>query len=159
MFHKGKYGEVDSALLIDFQLARYAPPGLDIMFFLHHCQNRSFRIEKQAQLIKFYYDAFSEELKKNDLDADSILPLDTLVESCDFYDEFGLLMSVLNLQLILIPSEITNKFLSCPELYVKNMLNDRSEMIAECFLADENYRVRIAETLNEVIEKYILNKN
>lgn len=156
MFRKGKSGEVEQAILIDFQLARYSPPAHDIMVLLHLCQNSAFRAAKQSEMIQYYYDAFSNELKKNGMDARNYLPLETLIESCDYYEELGLVSSVLYFQMILIPSDITSKFLANEEQFDQIWFIDRSEMIKECYETDELCRQRISESLNDTIKKYIL---
>lgn len=142
--------------MVDFQLARYCPPGLDIMMLLHLCQNEAFRSAKQTEIIKYYHDVLSDELKKNQLDVGKLLPLETLIESCDYYDKFGLLSSLVYFHFIVIPSDISSKFLASPELFDMQMAVDRSEMLRECYLKDEICRTRMTESLKETVKKYIL---
>lgn len=155
MFRKDETGKVE-ALLIDFQMTRYAPPAHDIMLFLHLVQTKSFLKSKQLEVIKYYYEQFTQELSKNDLDAQKLLPWETFLESCDYYYELGAITACTSFPLILIPSEISGKFLSSPELFTMNITYDRSELIRESYLKDETCRIRINDALNDVIKRYIL---
>lgn len=155
MFKKNEKGEVDSAVMVDFQLARYAPPAHDIVTFLHFVQNNDYRLQHEAELCKYYYDTLGQELAKNDVDVKKVFPWEDFLESYHFFDEFGAISSVLYFQLILTPSEITSKFLASPELFDKNMLVSRSEMIVECYLHDEICRSRMTQAMNYLIKNYI----
>ncbi|KAL0276416.1 UNVERIFIED_CONTAM: hypothetical protein PYX00_003998 [Menopon gallinae] len=155
LFRKEENGEV-TALLVDFQLARYAPPAHDIMLFLHLVQTDAFRRKHQRALLDFYYDRLSEELSRNGLSAEEILPKKVFLQSCDDYYDLGLFSSILYFHLILLPPEITAKWFSSPDLYMKNMLTDRSEMIVETFTKDENFKTRMTEAMNDLIERYQL---
>lgn len=155
MFRKDETGKVE-ALLIDFQMTRYGPPAHDIMMFLHLVQTKPFIKSKQLEMLKYYYENFKEELAKNDLDAEKLLPWDVLVESCDYYYELGAVMASASVQLILTPPEILNKFLSSPELFTLNMSHDRSELVREGYLKDDIVKSRTIDALDDVIKRYIL---
>lgn len=155
LFRKEKNGEV-TALLVDFQLARYAPPAHDIVLFLHLVQTKEFRRKHERELLDFYYDNLSEELSRNGLSAEETLPKSLFLQSCDDYYDLGLFSSILYFQLILTPPEIMGKCLASPELYMKNMLVDRSEMIVESFTKDDTFKARMTEVMNDLIDRHKL---
>lgn len=156
LFKKNKEGKIENAVIIDFQLTRYAPPAQDFMAFLHLVQSREFRKKNKYGLMQVYYHHLSKFLILSDLNANEILPWSEFVESCAYYEELGIITALFFFQLILTPTEISSKFLSSPELFFNNMLVDRSGMVLECFLSDEIYKERVTEALNELIEKFIL---
>lgn len=122
---------------------------------LHTVQNRKFRDEKLKDLLKIYYVAFTEELRKNNLVPESLYSFEELVDSCNYYTEFGLVISILIFQYILAPTDLLNS--DYQEIFFETMFKDRSQLVKDCFLKDENYRIRMSEALIELIEKYILN--
>ena len=158
MFKKDdKTGKVKNGLIIDFQLARYAPPAHDLLMFMHFVSEKSYMDKNQEKIYKFYYESLIRELDRNSIDdGRSIISWENFLESCHFYYDLGLIGKLFFFQLILSPPEITNSFLSTPEAFTKNMLNDRTEMIVYSFLNDELCRNRVTQSMNEVIKKFIL---
>lgn len=155
MFKKDDKGQVQNAILFDFQLARYAPPAHDLVSFLHWVQNNDFRMEHQLELYKHYYETLRQELGKNDVQVEKVFPWETFLESCDYFDEYGAASSILSYQLTLIPSDIIGKFLSSAELFDMNMLVDRTEMITESYRTDEISRSRMTQAMNYFIKNYV----
>ncbi|KAL0276418.1 UNVERIFIED_CONTAM: hypothetical protein PYX00_003999 [Menopon gallinae] len=156
LFRKGKDGKVQDSIIIDFQLARYAPPAHDIMMFLYLVQDRNFREKKEPELFDYYYEFLSKELSRNGVSAAAVLPKNVFLESCEFYRELGVISSVLYFQLIIASPEAVEKFMESPESYEKIMLIDRSEMIIESFEKDKEYRRRMSEAMKELIQRHIL---
>lgn len=156
MFRKDNEGNVNDAIIIDFQLARYAPPAHDLMMFLYLVQDKTFRKTRKEEILRYYYKHFSEELKKYGMKADELLPWESFIESCTFYENLGLIGTLFYFQLILAPSHLTSKFLGSAEAFTQVMLVDRTDMVVECFLKDELFRKRVTEAMNDVIQKFIL---
>lgn len=157
LYKKNNKGKLQEAVIIDFQLARYAPPAHDVMTFLHLVQSRKFREKYQNDMLLYYHNCLSQILEKQGLDVKTLLPWQEFRSSCSYYEELGIITALFFFQLILAPCEISNKFLTSPEVFFKNMLVDRNDMVVECFLTDSIYRERVTEALNELIQKFILN--
>lgn len=147
---------MQEAVLIDYQLYRYAPPATDIVMFLHLVQSKQFREKYQNELFSYYYNIFSQLLEKQGLDAKELFPWEEFRSSCDYYEELGCVACLFFFQPILSPPEISNKFLKSPELFYKFWLVDRNDMILECFLNDSVCRERVTEALTEFIQKFVL---
>ncbi|KAK6620666.1 hypothetical protein RUM43_010961 [Polyplax serrata] len=157
LYRKDKKGKVKDALIIDFQLARYAPPAHDVMMFLYLSQDNTFLLENEKEMLKFYYTALSKELQKNNLAVDNYLSWPNFIESCEYYRDLGIIMRLFYFQLTLAPPELTTKIMNNPEEYMQSMMVDRTDMVLESFNKDEMYRKRVAEALKEAIGKFILN--
>lgn len=147
---------MQEAVLVDYQLYRYAPPATDIVMFLHLVQCREFREKYQNELFFHYYNIFSQILEQQGLDVKKLLPWEEFCSSCDYYEELGCIMPLFFFQPILSPPEISNKFLKSPELFYKFWLVDRNDMVLECFLKDRIYKERVTEALTEFIQKFVL---
>lgn len=145
------------ALIIDFQLARYAPPAHDVMMFLYLSQDNTFLLENEKEMLKYYYTALSKELQKNNLAVDTYLSWPNFIESCEYYRDLGIIMRLFYFQLTLAPPELTTKIMNNPEEYMQSMMVDRTDMVLESFNKDEMYRKRVTEALKEAIGKFILN--
>ena len=157
LFRKNNKGKLQDAVIIDFQLARYAPPAHDVMTFLHLVQSRRFREKYQNDMLLHYHNCLSQFLEKEGLSIATLLPWQEFRSSCDYYEELGIITALFFFQLILAPCEISNKFLSSADLFFQTILVDRSDLVVECFLTDSIYRERVTEALNELIQKFILN--
>ncbi|KAL0276419.1 UNVERIFIED_CONTAM: hypothetical protein PYX00_004000 [Menopon gallinae] len=143
------------ATLVDYQMVRYAPPAMDLMMLLHLNQTKAFRIKEMQMMMQTYYNMFSEELTKNDICIQKVLPLKDFLESCREFTEWSTLQTVLYIQLHLLPDDIIEKYLSTPELYQKNMMVDGSQMVTEAFTKDPLYNTRMTEAMNDLIKTCI----
>ncbi|KAL0276420.1 UNVERIFIED_CONTAM: hypothetical protein PYX00_004001 [Menopon gallinae] len=149
-------GHTKNAKIVDFQLARFAPPAHDIVTFLYVVQNKKFREENHLRLLRHYYDELSSCLRKNGLQAKDFLTWYELLGTCDYYEELGIITALFFFQFILTPPDLCAKYFTSPE---KCPLVDpelRSEVVTECFLKDSIYRERVTEVMNELIREHIL---
>ncbi|XP_031341259.1 uncharacterized protein LOC116169328 isoform X2 [Photinus pyralis] len=86
-------GNLMDAIMIDFQLARYASLGLDITFFLYSCTEQPMRLKYWDRLIEGYHETFVSTLKQ--LGSNSqLLTLEDLKEEIKLSALFGVGMSM-----------------------------------------------------------------
>ncbi|KAK5643701.1 hypothetical protein RI129_007546 [Pyrocoelia pectoralis] len=81
------------AIVIDFQLARYASLGLDITFFLYACTEQSLRLKYWDVLIEDYHKTFTSTLKELGSNPE-LLTLHDLKEEIKSSGLFGVGMSM-----------------------------------------------------------------
>jgi aminoglycoside phosphotransferase len=67
-----------SAKMIDFQLARYASPVLDICFFIYSCTTEDLRAQYYDDLIKNYHESLCELIKDFGSNPDYLFPFSAL---------------------------------------------------------------------------------
>lgn len=82
-----------AAKIIDFQLTRCASPVLDIIFVIYACTDQDLRIKHYDELIEYYYNILSNQIRELGSDPDKIYSWDTFVGEIKKYSYFGLAFS------------------------------------------------------------------
>jgi hypothetical protein len=89
--HKGdSSSSPDSTRMIDFQLARYGSPILDLSFFLFSCTTQELRNSHFKQLVQIYHFSLADLLHDLGSSSDVLFPYDTLEKELSVYILFGL---------------------------------------------------------------------
>lgn len=92
MFHYcPKTGEVDDVRFVDFQLARFSSPVLDLQYFLCTSTNDEIRFRQRDRLLREYHAELRDTLEDLKLDPDQYT-LQQLKEEFEDNDVFGLLI-------------------------------------------------------------------
>jgi len=92
MFHYSQEtGKVDDIRLVDFQLARFSSPVLDLQYFLCTSTNDEVRFRQRDHLLSEYHAEFRDTLEVLDLDPDQYT-LEQLKEEFEEKEEYGLLV-------------------------------------------------------------------
>ncbi|CAK1589825.1 unnamed protein product [Parnassius mnemosyne] len=81
------------AKIIDFQLTRCASPVLDLAFFIYACTNRELRQKYYKDLLKYYYDVLSNQIRDMGSDPDKVYSWDVFMGEMTKYSYFGLAFS------------------------------------------------------------------
>jgi thiamine kinase-like enzyme len=64
--------------MIDFQLARYASPVLDIAFFIYSCTSQELRAQHYDELLKNYHESLCEIVKDFGSNPEFLFPFSAL---------------------------------------------------------------------------------
>lgn len=152
-----KYDDNDKPIackFVDFQLARYSPPAMDLAELVYINSTKKVRSENLDDILNTYCDAFEGELMNANVIETSFNRTEIL-ESFREYHLAGLIEAALFSQLTMLPSDTSTAILSSSEEYDKFLNQSR---VATCLKAfEENYyRERLTEILTEIIEKFIL---
>ncbi|KAK5642399.1 hypothetical protein RI129_008566 [Pyrocoelia pectoralis] len=95
-----KYGdpgntEIPTELsMLDWQLARFASPALDILFFIFINTDKDLRDRYYMQLIESYYQSLSDFLEKLGTDFATALPYEVLLQHLEKFAGFGLFTAI-----------------------------------------------------------------
>jgi Ecdysteroid kinase-like family len=82
------------AVLVDFQIYRYAPPMIDLLMFFHLTTSRKFRKENLDTMIEFYHTTVMEYLMNAGIAEEEIpLTLSQLKESAQEFKTFGVVIA------------------------------------------------------------------
>ncbi|XP_063372876.1 uncharacterized protein LOC134660915 isoform X2 [Cydia amplana] len=76
-------GRPVDAILIDFQLARCASPVLDISYFMYSCTTQDMREKHYDELLKYYYEVLSSQIRGYGSDPDKVYSWDSYMEEGD----------------------------------------------------------------------------
>ncbi|KAF2889644.1 hypothetical protein ILUMI_16529, partial [Ignelater luminosus] len=81
-----------SVRLIDFQLARLGPPGLDVAIFLYTCSEKKV-IEKLEDYLRLYYNSLAAHLVKLGSDPDKVYPYSIFLKQWKKYAKLGVTLA------------------------------------------------------------------
>ncbi|KAH8269296.1 hypothetical protein KR018_001787 [Drosophila ironensis] len=157
MFQYGKYGEIPlQCRLVDFQLARYAPPALDVLTILTIPTSKAFRDAHLSELLAEYYRFMAEFLKRADLDIDQIMPEKSFYASVEEFRSMGLIESCLFCHLVMLPTSCSRKLTSSADGFSDFFSNRRIEICVEAYKTDELYRNRMQDMLKDFVDNFVL---
>lgn len=145
-----------AAIFVDFQLARYAPPALDLMVMLTITSTGDFRRQYFTRLCDAYYDHLSFELKNHSIKIECEYPRLEFHKSCRFYRMVGLMESCLFSHLTLLPNEFLLSSTNDPEKRNEFMTKSKTDVCLEAFDTNENYRNRMSDMLMELVDDYVV---
>jgi len=157
MFQYGKYGEIpQQCRLVDFQLARYAPPALDVLTVLTIPTSKSFRDAHLSELLAEYYRFMTEFLKRADLDIARFIPEQSFYKSVEEFRSIGLIESCLFCHLVVLPATSTQKLTGSSDGFSDFFGNKRIEICLEAFNTDEMYRNRLVDMIQDFVDNFVL---
>lgn len=143
--------------LVDFQLARYCPPALDLLTLITLTTTLDFRHRYLVDLCKNYYHSLRTELDRLEIDVNEEVPLSEFWKSIEHYRMAGLIECLLFSQLTLLPEEMTQNLLDNSENFGEFLETEkRVQLCLQSFEKDVNYRTRMTEMLCQFVDEYIL---
>lgn len=150
-----------SCILIDFQIARYAPPAYDIFSFLTSTTTREFRKQYLEELLDIYYEALQCELDWFHRDVREVF-LDGFQSyrySCDQYQLAGLIDSILYRHVTMLPMELVARCREehrLPGTVGSQSENVKRDICLEAWSQYEEYRTFMTDLLSDLVDQYIL---
>ncbi|XP_039501203.2 uncharacterized protein LOC120457772 [Drosophila santomea] len=157
MFQYGRYGEVPlQCRLVDFQLARYAPPVLDVLTVLTIPTSKEFRDAHLSEFLAEYYRFMTEFLKRADLDIARFIPEQSFYESVEKFRSVGLIESCLFCHLVILPPHCTQKLTNSVDGFNDFFTKKRIEICLEAFNTDELYRSRLVDMLEDFVDQFVI---
>lgn len=153
MFSYHHQDKPSSCKFVDFQLARYAPPSVDLADLVYINSSRIFRESQLNEILNTYCITIESALKKAKVSLKK-LPRKEILESFKEYRLSGLINAALFGHLTLLPPTMSSSILSSSEEYDKFINQSR---IKTCLIAFEEkyYRDRLSEILIEIVEVFI----
>ncbi|XP_062142383.1 uncharacterized protein LOC133850339 [Drosophila sulfurigaster albostrigata] len=155
-----QYGKHDDKPLqcrfVDFQLARYAPPAMDLLTVLTIPTTSQFRAAHLNELLAEYYRFMGEFLKQAGFDIANILPEAEYYNSVEEYRIVGLIESLLFCHLVILPPTFTQELTSSADGFNDFFSKKRIEICMKAFKSDELYRDRIVDMLEDFVDNFVL---
>ncbi|XP_053609643.1 uncharacterized protein LOC128674776 [Plodia interpunctella] len=146
-----------NAILIDYQLMRYAPPAFDLMIFVYLITTRRFREKYEKRILLHYFSEFIGNLEyctKKRLD---LLCYDEaeFIRWCEKARLFGVMFALMNFPYVLMDSKSAQKTFDDPATYQKYFAVDRTEPVVAYCHENNLYRERQLEACEEFVERYV----
>ena len=139
---------MERACLLDFQLSRYAPPMLDLLYFLYVCTVRSMRSEHLDDLLRFYHGQLSATLHSLGCDADELYAWEDMQAQLQEVGRYGFGVALMTIPLFLADND------EIPDMDAKF---EEGSDIAEVFTVDSKNAPerdkRISDVLQEMMDR------
>lgn len=84
---------------MDWQLTRYAPPALDLLYNIFSATDKEFRAKHYNTLLKTYHSTLSENIRKLGSDPNKLYSYETLEQQLRKFGEFALLFGPMIIQI------------------------------------------------------------
>lgn len=84
---------------MDFQLSRYSPPVLDLLYNIFSSTDKQFRAKNYDELLKTYYSSLSSIIEKLGSDPKKLYSFENLQAQLRKYGEFALLCGPMIIQI------------------------------------------------------------
>lgn len=136
-----------SAILVDFQLARWAPPAYDVLTFIYLNSNSELRDKYLQYLLETYYCYLEDELNLHKFDIQLILSRTEFFDSCKFYTVPAVINVLFFGQFIFLPADSSKDLLSDPNEFHQMIFGSRNKMILKYFREDQVYRKRMLDAV------------
>ncbi|KAM7352956.1 uncharacterized protein ACRADG_005288 [Cochliomyia hominivorax] len=141
--------------IVDFQLTRYSPPAIDVLYFLYNNFERpQQRSELLKDLLEFYYQSLREHLKRLELPED-LITREEFEQDCQ-----RALLPILTLRAICEPLMKLPKGWSQnmrekePETFDRYMNLDRKDMFKRVSALDSTYMDKVFLPIQELLEYF-----
>lgn len=153
MFKHDSNGTPLGCYLIDFQTVRYCPPAMDVVLSLYFTTDRTIRDRHFESFLKIYHDTLRQVLNEEGLDVEECLSWMSFRNSCYEARKIAVFFAMINLQLMLMPTEAAEEFMGSPEDFEMFLYGDkRTELVRDQYEKVEPYRNRIRENVLEAFE-------
>lgn len=133
--------------IIDFQLARYASPAVDLSFFTYSCTDNKMRTQYYDSMLKIYHEAAADLIKDLGSDPDKVFPYEGLLNEMKEVGKFGCGMGIESLPLSM---QEEHEVLDIDEIATDQSILTDVWQIAP--LEDKNSRLRLAEAFKHAID-------
>uniref|UniRef100_A0A1I8PWT3 CHK kinase-like domain-containing protein n=1 Tax=Stomoxys calcitrans TaxID=35570 RepID=A0A1I8PWT3_STOCA len=158
MFAYDKSNEIPiQCRFVDYQLARYAPPMLDVITILTIPTSREFRSKHLMDLLGDYYRYMGEFLLREQLLIEDFLSPKEFWQTFEEYRICGLIESCLFSHLTILPPSLTQSLTSSTDGFSDFFNRKRVDLCLAAFKSDQIYRERLSDMLEDVVDNYILN--
>lgn len=151
MFSYTNEGTVENCIIVDYQLARYAPCTVDLICMITLILSSENRKKYIDFLCYEYYIHLSKILDQHSIVITELLKLDDFLKNCTFYRKMGLIEACLYGTIIYLPEELSTEILStatgCHELTV----GDKYKICLKAFNSDDFYKTRMTELLDDLM--------
>lgn len=144
-----KENALKSICFLDWQLTRYAPPVLDLLYQIFGGTDAQFRKNHYQKLLSTYYSSLSETIRKLGSDPDKLYTFENLQEQMKIFGEFSLYSGPLIIQ-TLVASE--NDIRNLDE-YAEQIENGEQADLLEKF--DDEKQQKYSQLINELINDLV----
>ncbi|KAJ0176651.1 hypothetical protein K1T71_007830 [Dendrolimus kikuchii] len=143
------------AVIVDFQTVVYSSPMIDLCSLIYFNTTRSSRLQHTDELLDLYHDTLAKRLHSDNINIDDILDKATLIKAYKESVMFGITQAAIIVPIVAMDSKKREEIFCDPEKIKKANLVSRSEEFIEIAKDDYEYRSRVTELVDEIVERYV----
>lgn len=137
-------------VLLDYQTARYLPITIDVLMAIICTTTTAHQEKFYSYYVEFYYEELGKELKRFNINLETMMPFDKFIKSCDYHKTFALVYNVIVMMISLIPREFFVNF--SEEEYRDYSEGNRSKFVLDYMSKDSCYRERLVEGVEAAVK-------
>lgn len=101
--------EPESICLVDWQLSRYCPPVLDLLYNIFSSTDKSFRDQHYEKILQTYYSSLSDTIRKLGSDPDKLYTYENFENQLRKFGRIALLYAPMLIGVLLAgPNDVSN---------------------------------------------------
>lgn len=144
--------DTEPVVLVDYQLARYSPPAIDVLMAVYLNITPQQRKTMKHWCYDRYYNYFAGELKKQGLSAEQLISRSEFEQSLQELELFGALYNCISATILRVPGDYLKDLkLNHPDAFHRYTNVDRVEEVLELLKIDKTFRDYIFECVDEMI--------
>lgn len=152
LFFNKSQPNTDSVVLVDYQLARYSPPAIDVLMTVYLNITPQQRRTMKHWYCDRYYNYFADELKRQGLSADGQISRSEFEQSLKELELFGALYNCISATILRVPGDYLKDLkLNHPDAFHRYTNVDRVKEVLELLEKDKKFRDYIFECVEEMI--------
>lgn len=139
---------------VDFQLARYAPPALDLLTICTMVSTAAFRRDHLPAVLDAYYAHLGAVLRQHGLSVAVELPRREFTISCEHFRLAGLIECCLFSHMTLLPREMAEAVVGAG--FGAFQGEARIGLCVRAFRTDRVYRERLTDMITSMVEDFVV---
>lgn len=139
-------------VFVDFQLARYLPPAVDVVMTLYLNMRPGDRKPVEAECCQYYFQQFSKELTDMNLNPNHFINYEDFLLSFKEYSLFGALYNCVAATVLRTPGDfLKNMKLHHPQDFYRYSNVDRTKDVMELMEKNKDYGQYVMECIEDMM--------
>ncbi|XP_036329240.1 uncharacterized protein LOC118741392 [Rhagoletis pomonella] len=152
LFFSKSQPDAEPVVLVDYQLARYSPPAIDVLMVVYLNITPQQRKTLKYWYYDRYYNYFADELKRQGVDAEQQLSRNEFEQSLKSLELFGALYNCISATILRVPGDyLKNLKLNHPDAFHRYTNVDRVNEVLELLKLDVKFKEYIFDCIEEMM--------
>ncbi|XP_067622962.1 uncharacterized protein [Eurosta solidaginis] len=154
-YHKSQPDKV-SVVLVDYQLARYSPPAIDVLMVVYLNITPEQRYTMKGWCYDTYYRYFADELKQQELEPEQEISRVEFEKSLKALELWGALYNCISATILRVPGDyLKNLKLNHPDVFYRYTNVDRVKEVLELLEVDDKFKDYMFECVDEMLQSLL----
>lgn len=153
VFFSKKAPSETATIFVDFQLCRYSPPAIDVLFAIYLNIRPKERVPLEDQYYSWYYECFAKELQEMGLNADAHINWSQFAESVKELQLFGALYNCIAATILRVPDDYLKNMKETRPVDFHRYTNiDRTEEVLKLVSSHSEFREYMYDCIEDMMQ-------